>query len=59
MFVQGSKDPFGSLEGMGNALKAIAGETRFVAIEGAGHDLKKGSFDLAALVVGPFLKWRE
>jgi hypothetical protein len=31
------------------ALKLIAAPTKLVIIEGAGHDLKKGCFDLALL----------
>lgn len=39
LFVHGTRDPFGSPEEMKAALKLIPGRTKFVAIEGAGHDL--------------------
>ncbi|HYL09391.1 MAG TPA: alpha/beta fold hydrolase [Candidatus Acidoferrales bacterium] len=42
LFVHGTRDPFGSLEEMKAALKLISGRTKFVAIEGAGHELVPG-----------------
>ncbi len=42
LFVQGTRDPFGSIEEIRAAMKLVAGRTELVAIEGAGHDLKKG-----------------
>lgn len=45
LFVQGTRDPFGSIEEMKRALASIPAETRLLPVEGAGHDLnfKKGS----------------
>ena len=45
LFVQGSKDPFGTIPEMENALPAIPAAHALVVVEGAGHDLKRGRFD--------------
>jgi len=39
LFVSGTRDPFGSIEELGRAIKMIPAKTKLVAIEGAGHDL--------------------
>ena len=39
LFVHGSRDPFGSLEEMANALQLIPAKTELMKVEGAGHDL--------------------
>jgi uncharacterized protein len=49
VFVHGTKDPFASFDELQLALKLITAPTKLVIIEGAGHDLKKGRFDLAQL----------
>jgi len=41
VFAHGSRDPFGTLDEMRSALALIPGPTTLVAIEGAGHDLKR------------------
>src|SRR5437763_9358792 len=43
LFVHGARDPFGSLSEMEAALKLLAGQTRLLAIEGVGHELKLGT----------------
>ena len=53
-FVQGSRDPFGSIGEIEAALKLVPAATRLIVIEGAGHDLKRGKFDLGAVVDGVF-----
>ena len=55
-FVHGTKDPFGSIEEMSSAVRLIAAEATLVALEGAGHDLARGKFDIERLVVMPFMK---
>jgi uncharacterized protein len=50
LFVHGTGDSFGSIAEMERALALTAGPTSLIAIQGAGHDLKRGRFDLAALV---------
>ncbi len=39
LFVSGSRDPFGSIDELNQALKMIPAKTKLLAIEGAGHDL--------------------
>lgn len=58
LFVQGSRDPFGSIEEIEKALKLIPAKTKLLAIEGAGHDLNfrnaKAGADLLDAVVSGF-----
>jgi predicted alpha/beta-hydrolase family hydrolase len=49
VFVQGTKDPFGTIDEMEAARALIPVSTQLLRVEGAGHDLKKGRFDLAEL----------
>ncbi len=49
-FIHGSADPFGTPTEMEEALRLIHAVTKLAIIPGAGHDLKKGSFDLFAIV---------
>ena len=53
-FVQGSQDPFGSVDEIEAALKLIPAATSLIVIEDAGHDLKRGKFDLGVVVDGMF-----
>jgi uncharacterized protein len=39
LFVSGTRDPFGSIDELKQALKMIPAKTKLLAIEGAGHDL--------------------
>ncbi len=39
LFVQGTRDPFGSVEEVEKALKLIPGRKELLSVEGAGHDL--------------------
>lgn len=43
LFLHGSRDPFGSIGEMRDALPLIPGRAELVEIEGAGHDLKSKS----------------
>jgi uncharacterized protein len=52
LFVQGSHDPFGSIEEMETAVTMIPAPHRLTVVDGAGHDLKRGRFDLSALTGG-------
>lgn len=57
LFVHGTRDPFGSVGEVQEALKLIPGETRLLAVEGAGHDLnfmKRAGASLPAEVVAVF-----
>lgn len=42
LFVQGTRDPFGSIEEIEQALKLIPARTSLIPVEGAGHDLGVG-----------------
>lgn len=50
LFVHGTKDPFGTPEEMRAALKLIPGYSELVTLEGAGHDLKRGKFDILGTI---------
>lgn len=39
LLVQGTRDPFGSIEEIEKAVKLIASRTQLLAVEGVGHDL--------------------
>ena len=39
LFVQGTRDPFGSVEEIRRAIKMIPAKTNLLTVEGAGHDL--------------------
>lgn len=49
LFVHGAKDPFGTIEEMRAALDMIPAAKELVALDGLGHDLGRGRFDLAGL----------
>jgi predicted alpha/beta-hydrolase family hydrolase len=61
LFVQGTRDPFGSPEEMESALSLIPAKTRLLQIEGAGHDLgskgKATQAELPAFVLAEFQKF--
>jgi predicted alpha/beta-hydrolase family hydrolase len=39
LFVQGTRDPFGSITEIEQSLKLIPGKTKLLTVDGAGHDL--------------------
>lgn len=49
LFVSGTADGFGTVAELQAAITAIPAPTRLIAVEGAGHDLKRGRFSLASL----------
>jgi predicted alpha/beta-hydrolase family hydrolase len=49
VFVHGTGDPFGSIAELETAIAAIPAPTRLVAVDGAGHDLKRGQIDFTAI----------
>lgn len=49
LFVHGTADAFASVAELAAAIAAIPAPTRIIAIDGAGHDLRRGRFDLVAL----------
>jgi len=56
LFVHGTRDSFGSIDEMENALKLIVAKTRLFPISGAGHELmsKRNREDLCNLIVDAF-----
>ena len=50
LFVHGTADPFGSLTELRQAVSLMPAPTRVIPVEPAGHDLRRGRFDLAAVV---------
>lgn len=60
LFVQGTRDPFGSIEEMKSALKLIPAKTSLLPVASEGHDLgfkgKKRRNDLPAMILAEFQK---
>jgi predicted alpha/beta-hydrolase family hydrolase len=58
LFVQGTRDPFGSIAEIERAIKMIPAKTKLLTIEGAGHDLgfkgKSKEGNLAASILAEF-----
>jgi len=50
IFVQGTADPFGSIAELEYALEAIPASHRILPVENAGHDLKRGRFNLTTVI---------
>ena len=63
LFVSGTRDPFGSIAELTQALKMIPAKTKLLAIEGAGHDLgfkgKAKQEELPRLIFSEFTKFSE
>lgn len=49
VFVHGTADPFGSIDEMRRAITGIRLPAQLIPIDRAGHDLKRGRFDLSAV----------
>jgi uncharacterized protein len=58
LFVHGTRDPFGSVEEMANALRLVPAKTELMKVEGAGHDLgfkgKARAIQLPASILAKF-----
>jgi hypothetical protein len=58
LFVHGTRDPFGSIEEMTNALQLVPAKTDLMTVEGAGHDLgfkgKQRAVELPASILARF-----
>ena len=58
LFVQGTRDPFGSIEEVEKALRLIPAKTHLLPVEGVGHDLgikgKSRREDLSSTVLAAF-----
>jgi predicted alpha/beta-hydrolase family hydrolase len=53
VFIQGTKDPFGTPDEIRSAVALIPSPTRVSLVEGGGHDLKGGKFDFQIIAVKP------
>jgi predicted alpha/beta-hydrolase family hydrolase len=49
LFVHGSRDPFGAIAELRRAVAQIPGQSQIIPVEEAGHDLRRGRFDLGAV----------
>ncbi len=60
LFVQGTRDPFGTIEEIQRAIKMIPAKTKLMTVDGAGHDLgfkgKARNEELLAAVLGEMQK---
>jgi predicted alpha/beta-hydrolase family hydrolase len=54
LFVSGAKDNFGTPSEMRSAIALIPAKTELQTVEGAGHDLRKGAFDIQERIVAVF-----
>jgi len=63
LFVSGTRDPFGTIDELKQALKMIPAKTKLVAVEGAGHDLgfkgKAKQAELPRLIFSEFTNFCE
>jgi predicted alpha/beta-hydrolase family hydrolase len=54
LFVHGTKDPFGSVDELRDAISLIPAPTRLLEIPGAGHDLGRKHSEIADRIVEAF-----
>ncbi|HTT64686.1 MAG TPA: alpha/beta family hydrolase [Bryobacteraceae bacterium] len=61
LFVHGTRDPFGSVDELQDALGLMAGPHEIVAVNGTGHDLggKGSAARVAGTVLDAFLRFRK
>jgi len=59
LFVQGTRDPFGSIDEMRAALPLLAGPHELIAVDGVGHDLggKRQAARTASVILTAFSAW--
>jgi uncharacterized protein len=55
LFVQGSRDPFGSIDEMKSAIALIPAPVQLLGIDGVGHDLGRNHAAVAAQIATAFL----
>ena len=53
LFVHGTKDAFGTIEELTQAIQLIPAKTHLSVVDAGGHDLKRGKFNIEELVVTP------
>lgn len=52
LFVQGTVDPFGTIDELQPAVALIPARTQIIAVDKAGHDLKRGRIEFGPVVTG-------
>ena len=57
LFVQGSRDPFGTLDELKGAIALIPSPVRLLEIQGAGHDLGRDHSSVAAKIALSFVEF--
>jgi predicted alpha/beta-hydrolase family hydrolase len=55
VFVQGTADPFGSIEELRSAVAMLPVPAEIMPVPGAGHDLRRGRFEFAEVVAALLL----
>jgi hypothetical protein len=58
LFVHGTADPFGAIAELRAAVALIPAPTQIIPVEHAGHDLRRGRFDLGAAVAASLAQLR-
>jgi uncharacterized protein len=53
LFVHGTKDPFGTIAEIEAAMALIPARKTLAIVDGAGHDLARGRFDIVTKIVAP------
>jgi len=56
LFVHGTKDPFGTVDELRDAISLILAPTRLLEISGAGHDLGRKHAEIAERIVEAFVQ---
>jgi predicted alpha/beta-hydrolase family hydrolase len=56
LFIHGTKDPFATPDELRAVMQLIPAPTELSIVDGAGHDLKSGKFDMAGKILSPWLK---
>jgi hypothetical protein len=50
VFVSGTVDPFGAPDELRDAISLIPARTEVITVDGAGHDLRRGRFELTPVL---------
>jgi len=51
LFVHGTKDPFGTIDELQTAMELISAPAQLSVVDNAGHDLRRGQFDISAAIM--------
>jgi predicted alpha/beta-hydrolase family hydrolase len=53
LFVHGTADPFATVSELRDAAQAITSPHLISTVDGAGHDLNRGEFDISEQIIAP------